>query len=168
MIAVSNFSQWKIGDSLVLSPSYSRMYEHELVTIKSITNASVGLVSPLKYNHYGSSSLLNNSYGSIDLNTQVGHVTRNIQIISGPDSEWGLTLIVYGYMDGPIPRTGSVTLSGVLIKDSGQPGYPALQFLNINSTNASTIIGSAFLNCQSWCINLNNARNIVISYNIFY
>lgn len=82
-ISVSNTSQWKIGDSLVLSPSYSRIYEHELVTIKSITNESLGLVSPLKYNHYGSPSRFNSSYGTIDLNTQVGHVTRNVQIISG-------------------------------------------------------------------------------------
>lgn len=84
-ITVANSSQWKIGDSLVLSPSYSKAYEYELVTIKSISNGSVELVSTLKYNHYGSSSLLNSSYGTIDLNTQVGHVSRNVQIVSGPD-----------------------------------------------------------------------------------
>jgi hypothetical protein len=86
-----------------------------MVTITGVNfNGSISLAAPLAHTHYGSSSLtINNNYGTLDTRTQVGHVSRNIQIVPGPDSAWGFTVIVYGYMDGTVLRIGSVQLSGV-------------------------------------------------------
>ncbi len=83
------------------------------MTIASVINGTAVSVSPLKYNHYGSSSPFSTPYGSIDLNTHVGHLNRNIRIVPGPDAGWGVNVVVYGYMDGDINRVGSVQLSGV-------------------------------------------------------
>ena len=76
------------------------------------------MASPLAYTHYGSdTTTINNTYGTLDARARVGHVNRNIQIVSGPDEGWGYSVIVYGYQDGNTTngtlRRGSVQLNGV-------------------------------------------------------
>ena len=99
---VGDSTGWVVGDTLVLSPSFSTYNEFESVTIQSInTDGSITLTAPLTYTHYGSGSLtINNNYGKLDTRTRVGHVNRNIKIVPGPDAGWGFTVVVYGYQDG--------------------------------------------------------------------
>lgn len=71
------------------------------------------------------------------MNTHVGHLTRNIQVVPGPDYGWGVNILVYGFVDGNISRIGSVNLNGIAIIDGGQydTTRSALQFLNIIGGN---------------------------------
>ena len=100
LIYVAASTDWKAGDKIALSPSYGVYSEYETVTINEVySNGSVS-ISPLNYNHYGSSSLFSTPYGKIDVNAHVGHLSRNIQIIPGPDEGWGVNVLVYGFTDG--------------------------------------------------------------------
>jgi hypothetical protein len=69
----------------------------------------------LKYDHYGASSAtITTPYGVLDARAGVGHLTRNIKIVSGPNYTWGYRMLVYGYKDtSGFIRTGDVILSGV-------------------------------------------------------
>lgn len=137
-IFVADSTDWAVGDTLAISPSYGRYYEYESVIITGInTNGSVSIQPPLKYNHYGNKTLLKTPYGSIDVNTHVGHLNRNIKIIPGPDYGWGVNILVYGFNDSGIVRVGSVNFNGVQIENGGQYGTTAsaLQFLNVVNGN---------------------------------
>jgi hypothetical protein len=160
-----------VGDQLALSPSYGSYLEYETVRITSIVNANTIQVSALMFNHYGSPAPLSSPYGSIDVNTHVGHLNRNIQIVPGPDYGWGVNLLVYGFMDGDIHRVGSVQLSGVQVVDGGQydTTASALQFLNVVGGNyTSTVTGTSFVNCKAWCVNIDNINGVTFDNNVFY
>lgn len=67
------------------------------------------------YKHYGSpTTTISNSIGVLDTRAAVGHITRNIKIISGADEGWGFQLLIYGYLyNNTILRAGSAVLQGV-------------------------------------------------------
>lgn len=112
----------------------------------------------MQYTHYGAASItINHAYGSLDTRTQVGHLNRNIQIVPGPDDGWGFTIITYGFLDGDIRRDGSVDLIGVELLNGGQydTKNSPLVFLNTKNSNfTSHIVGSSFVNCKAWCVNV--------------
>lgn len=171
VINVASSTDWAVGDELALSPSYGIYNEYEQVTITGINNATSISVTALKYNHYGSPSSISSPHGSINVNTFVGHLNRNIQILPGPDTAWGVNLLVYGFMDGNISRVGSVNLIGVEIINGGQydTTASALQFLNVVDGNYSSLIkGTSFVNCRDYCVNIDNIMNVTFDNNIFY
>jgi hypothetical protein len=97
-IQVSSVSGWKVGDEIGLAPSFFKSREYEKLTITGISGNVVTFTPALKYDHYGDASVtINNNYGTLDTRASVGHITRNIKIVSGPDAGWGYSLIVYQY-----------------------------------------------------------------------
>jgi hypothetical protein len=170
---VNSNTGWIVGDSLVVSPSFSTFSQYEQVTITAINqDGSVTVSSPLQYTHYGSNSLtINNKYGTLDARARVGHVNRNIQIVPGPDAGWGFTVIVYGFLDGTVLRIGSVQLNGVQFISGGQLDTlnAPLYFLNsLNGNYSSSITNTSFLHCKADCIYIQNSQNISIDSNVFY
>lgn len=172
MIYVAASTDWQVGDKIALSPSYGIYSEYESVTITAVNaNGSISILPVLQYNHYGSSGPITTPYGKIDVNTYVGHLNRNVQIVPGPDYGWGVNVLVYGFMDGDIHRVGSVNLNAISIVDGGQydTTASALQFLNIISPNyTSTVTATSFINCKAWCVNINNIQNVTFTNNVFY
>jgi hypothetical protein len=85
------------------------------VTITAINSNTVTFTPALKFDHFGASTTtITTSYGSLDTRAGVGHLTRNIKIVSGPNYTWGYRVLVYGYKDtNDFIRTGDVILSGV-------------------------------------------------------
>lgn len=66
------------------------------------------------YKHYGApTTTISNSIGELDTRAGVGLLSRNIVIKAGSDSGWGYHLLVYGYNDDIILRTGGIVLRGV-------------------------------------------------------
>ena len=53
---------------------------------------------------------ISSSYGNLDTRSAVGHLTRNIKIISGDDSGWGYRLLGYARLDGTRVRKGHLIL----------------------------------------------------------
>jgi hypothetical protein len=98
------------------------------------------------------------------MNTQVGHMDRNIKIISGPDTSTGLDFIVYGYYDQKMHWIGSMALVGVHVQ-----GINTVQYINvINGTYASTITQSSFANSLTSFVSIQNSNQISFTNNIFF
>lgn len=172
-LSVDSSTDWAVGDTLVISPSFNVYNEYETVTITAINaDGTIGITPALKHIHFGSSSLtINNAFGTIDTRAQVGHLNRNIQIVPGPDAGWGFTTVVHGFLDGNITRVGSVNLHGVQFLNGGQLDSlnSPLVFLNtINGNYTSTVSGSTFVNCKANCITLNFANNVTITNNVLF
>jgi hypothetical protein len=173
-IFVKSSTDWAVGDTLGISPSYGNFAEYEKVTITAINaDGSVSISPPLQFNHYGSSGPLTTAtYGEIDLNTHVAHLNRNIKIIPGPDVGWGVNVLIYGYTDQDgVRRDGYAALSGVQFQDGGQydTTASALQFLNVQNLNYTSLVEkTSFVNCKAWCINVDTVRNVTINNNVFF
>ena len=156
-INVAASIDWRVGDTLVLSPSFSNATEYETVYIASILpNGTVTLNTSLLYTHYGAPNVtIDNQFGTLDTRTRVGHVSRNIKIVPGPDADnWGFTTIVYGFVNQTL-RVGNVILDGVQFVNGSQSDTrnPVLKFLNTwNGNLTSSVTASSFLNCKASCI----------------
>lgn len=113
-LSVESVAGWSVGDTIVLSPSFSSSNEYERVTITAITDNIITFTPALRYNHYGSqSATIQNSIGTLDARTTVGHITRNIKFVSGPDNGWGYSIYVYQMWEDVYSRTGVVTIDSV-------------------------------------------------------
>ena len=98
-ILVSSRGGWKVGDCLVIAPSYSNSNESEEVVITSLDGNLVTFTPPLLYEHYGADfETVSNSFGTIDTRSAVGLLTRNIKISSVAGiGNWGGRILIYGY-----------------------------------------------------------------------
>lgn len=86
------------------------------MTITSVNSATdtINFLPTLNFTHFGATGVtVNNTVGTLDTRAAVGHITRNIKIISGADQGWGFQMIVQGYFDGEKIRSGSAILQGV-------------------------------------------------------
>lgn len=86
------------------------------MTITTISGNTVTFTPVLAFTHYGAADLtINNSFGTLDTRATVGHVTRNIKFISGPDSGWGYTIVVNQMWEnaGAKKRVGLAILNSV-------------------------------------------------------
>jgi hypothetical protein len=160
-IEVDDSSEWGVGDTIGISPSYGNYTQYEKVTITQIsTDGKIITFTPaLRFNHYGDTNTFNTAHGNIDLRAKIAHLNRNITIVTGPDYGWGVNVLVYGYVEpiSNITRVGSVKFSGVQIQDGGQydTTNSPLKFLNtVRGNHTSIITGSSFVNCKAWCVNI--------------
>ena len=97
-IDVESTEGWEVGQTLGISPSFNRFYEYEKFVISSLTATSVSFDTPLKYTHYGNQSILENSYGTLDMRSTVGVIDRNIKIRKEEtDVNWGSAVLIYGW-----------------------------------------------------------------------
>ena len=63
-IKVQRSNDWKVGDWLVLGPSYNQFSEKEYVQITSINSNLITFSPPLNFTHHGSTSItLDQSFG---------------------------------------------------------------------------------------------------------
>ena len=108
----------------------------------------------------------------MDTRASVGHVTRNIKFVSGPDNGWGYSVVVYQMWDGTINRAGQAIFSGVEFTLGGQ--YDTEQATLVLSNNqdstkpASVVTSSSFSYCRSFCIMGLSQNNALISNSVFY
>jgi parallel beta-helix repeat protein len=109
-------------------------------------------------------------HGNLDTRAKVGHISRNIKILAGPDSGWGFSIYIYGYTDtANVQRVGSAQLVGVQILNGGQldSRNSPLVFKNLVGGNlTSKVSKSSFVNCKAFCINVDTANNITITSNV--
>jgi hypothetical protein len=117
-ITVSNSTGWKVGDEIGIAPSFMAPKEFEKVTITGINRSTISFTPALQYSHFGDvNPTIVKPYGTLDMRTAVGHLTRNIKIVAGSNDTWGFTLIQFGYsrqVDGvAVISTGKMTISAV-------------------------------------------------------
>ena len=106
----------------------------------------------------------------MDTRTAVGHLTRPIKITPGEDTGWGFRLLGYGYRNGNVLRTGNLILSGVEVVEGGQydTESTAIQMYNMIGSQMNIITKSSIHDCKSFCLDIDNGRNIRIENNVFY
>ena len=135
------------------------------------TSNEISFTPPLRFNHYGAPDVtISNQYGTLDTRTAVGHLTRSIKITPGPDIGWGFRLLGYGFRDGNHLRTGNLILQGVELSEGGQYDTlrTALQMYNMIGSAMNIVKDSVFHDCKSFCLDIENGRNIRIENNVFY
>ncbi len=82
----SSLIDWKVGDYIVIGPSFSNTTQHEKVQITNVdlSTNTIRFTPSLNYTHYGDTNVtINNTYGVMDTRAAVGYLTRNIKIMSG-------------------------------------------------------------------------------------
>lgn len=132
-MTVESAAGWAIGDELGISPSFRNESEYEKVKITAVSGNTVTFTPALKFTHYGDTNPITNTYGTLDMRTGVGHLTRNIKIQAGPDANgWGFRVLVYAYQDNDTMRIGGANLTAVQFINGGQydTEYSALHFLD--------------------------------------
>lgn len=117
-ISVSNTTGWNVGDEIGIASSFNNAKQFEKVTITGINLTTVTFTPALQFSHYGAvNPTIVKSYGTLDMRTAVGHLTRNIKIVAGNDTTWGFTLIQFGYSrtenGTSIIQTGKMIINGV-------------------------------------------------------
>ncbi len=138
----------------------------------------------MKFEHYGASAPITNSYGVLDTRAGVGLLTRNIKITKGPDANgWGCRVLAYSYPDfnpeNPAlqltNRTGAIIFDGVEVNACGQydTSYAGVRFerLGNNQNNwdkPNIITRSSFRNSNGIAMWVANTTNIKIDNNVFH
>lgn len=137
---------WKVGDEIVIAPSEFSPHEFEARTIKQINNGIITFDQPLEFYHFGANDITKTTpYGSIDMRTEVGLLTRNI-IIEGTDIDnWGGRIYVGEIYNTALRYSfrGRVELDGVETKNLGQAdtNFAGLTFERLKSqTNDYSIV----------------------------
>lgn len=114
---------------------------------------------------------LKNSIGTLDTRAGVGHITRNIQVVSGPDYTWGYRVLVYGFLFSDVLTVGNVQIYGVEFAYGGQFDTE-MSTMDINNipigSNLSVITSSSFHDCMSFCMNIQNVDSFLITNNVYY
>ena len=105
----------------------------------------------------------------MDARTSIGHVSRNIKIISGEDNGWGYSLVGYGFKDGSTLRVGTVNMFGVEMLDGGQydTENSAIKLKNL-IRGSSSIKKCSISNCKSYCLDIENSHSLTVTDNVFY
>jgi hypothetical protein len=93
IFGIDSSTGWKVGDKLGLLPWGRSHSKYELVTIKEIDGSQVTLEETLQYFHYGNPIINASNTGSIDIRTEVLHLSRNIKIIGDNNDDWGMNLV---------------------------------------------------------------------------
>ncbi|KAM3135691.1 hypothetical protein pb186bvf_012217 [Paramecium bursaria] len=171
IIQVENSQDWVEGDTLIIGPSGSDPLQTEEGTIQSIDDNSITLQQPLQFSHYGSTSQTINqqNIGILDMRAIVGHLTRNIKIISGQNQNgYGCRITVEKYNE----NIGYLKLRGVEIQKCGQPyadESPALDIISMSSDNYIYLIDSCSIHHSSGTqLRIQKSKSIQITNNIFY
>ncbi|KAM3144665.1 hypothetical protein pb186bvf_003272 [Paramecium bursaria] len=172
-IVVDSATGWKVGDFIVIGPSGSDPTQTEEAIIESIVDNNISLLSPLKYYHYGAPSItiILEDLGQLDMRAVVGHLSRNIRIISGQNqNQYGCQIQVQNYKG----YIGYLKLSGVEVQKCGQPQseptdhHPALD-INVDGADYDYIIkGCAFHHSYGTFLRIQFSSHFTVSNNVFY
>lgn len=115
---------------------------------------------------------ISNEVGELDTRTSVGHVTRNIKFVSGPDEGWGYTIVVYQMWDDVKSRTGVAVFDSVEFALGGHYDTEAASlnlFNNGDSSSGVTLVQkSSFSFCRSFCVNAVAHSGAAFLSNVFY
>ncbi|BCE00022.1 G8 domain-containing protein [Marinicellulosiphila megalodicopiae] len=167
-IVLSETTDWRAGDQLVITSTSQDYKQAETVTIEKIDGLIVDLKAPLKYKHFGEIQSYFNDTRGWDVNTraEVGLLTRNIKIrgdIQSNDDKYGGHVMVM--------INSQAYLSGVEMDRMGQYGlkgrYP-FHWHMVQDATGQFIKNSVIKNSYNRCITVHGTHNTVVSDNVCY
>ena len=99
IILVDDPTDWAVNDELGIAPSGRNYEERDFAVIQSINGNNVTLQEPLQYTHYGAASINSGESSTIDIRTEVVHLTRNIKVQGSNVDRWGGHIVTAHNLD---------------------------------------------------------------------
>ena len=169
---------WNDNDELIVASSTTDEAQREKVVVLSTVPSSneIKIKAPLSHLHWGSSSHLVTTAGTIDMRAEVGNLTRNIKIKSIAGDSWGCTILTPFIPPAPRsdnpPVNGLIIMEGVEIVDCGQRDTAKaavdIKYSQWENAIKHIIKGCTFNNGQGWAVDLDGAKNIDFINNIIF
>ena len=167
--------EWQQNDKIVIGATGFDVKEYEIHTIAAISGNKLVLASPLKYDHYGDSKVIETHLGRpLDMRAVVGHLSRNIVIQGSDEGGWGCRILVTKTVDKigefNVDRNGEIQFRGVEVRYCGQPSSERASIHFHNSpgftVNNSKILGSTIHSNYGWGFSLTLSENVDFSKNV--
>jgi hypothetical protein len=167
--------EWQQNDKIVIGATGYNVKEFEILTIAAVSGNKIVLASPLKYDHYGDSKVIETHLGRpLDMRAVVGLLSRNIVIQGSNEGNWGCRILVTKTVekigDFNVDRNGEIQLRGVEVRFCGQPSSERASIHFHNSpgfpVNNSKIIGSSIHSAFGWGFSLTVSGNVDFSKNV--
>lgn len=168
-IKLTSDTDWAVGDDIVIASSSMDPNEVEYAKIKTKTDArAFELTTALLYDHYGSANSISTQYGTLDMRTEVGVLTRNIKIIGANDSDWGCRVLTARYqvydndLGSLVWIEGRSIMQGVEISGCGQRDtlHGSLDFQYLQGNDENIIDNVVIRNGVGIGVNMINTKNI--------
>ncbi len=159
-------TNWRAGDSIVITSTDDSMEHAEVRTIKKIEGTTITLNDALKYRHFGEVQSFSNGTRNWDVDTraEVALLTRNIKIQGDQASEqsrFGAHVMI---MEG-----SAGLISGVEFRRVGQEGilgrYPFHWHL-ANNVEGQYIRNSSIVRSYNRCITVHGAHKALVEDNV--
>lgn len=192
---VDSADGWEVGHEIVLSASGRNASHYDRRTIKSISVANgvttVEVETAFSFFHHGAAApSITKALGpsgasieqSLDLRSEVVHLTRNI-VISGTDEDnWGGRILVYLWSGAGFAFRGQVELDGVELINMGQrdSGNAGLDFRALGratgvdysspstQTDRSFLRNSAVHDCAGVCLKSEDSEGWDVENSVFF
>ena len=121
IILTDDPTDWAVNDELGIAPSARNYEERDFAIIQSIDGKNVTLQQPLQYTHFGAASINPEESSTIDIRTEVLHLTRNVKVQGSNVDRWGGHIVTahnldVGFLAGqlvPIFRKGHAIIDNV-------------------------------------------------------
>lgn len=171
----SDDHNWNKGDELVISSSTSKADHSQKVMIKEAHGSMLTLVKSVDRFFYGSPEEHEINGKKTDIRARVILLSRPILIegqMNGQGDTFGCAIINKGFTNEQnLPVQGKLNLSGVRIRNCGQPdsSLPAVQFSDMgNQSFVNYIENSSIYSVSDKAIQVSNYHFLSISFtNIF-
>ena len=159
-------TNWRAGDTIVVTSTTDSMHEAETRTIQSINGESITLNRALEYRHFGEVQSFSNGQRNWDVDTraEVALLSRNIRIQGDEASEadrFGAHMMI---MEGSIGL-----ISGVEFRRVGQEGilgrYP-FHWHIANNVEGQYIRNSSIVRSYNRCITVHASHNALVEDNV--
>ncbi|CAI2373695.1 unnamed protein product [Moneuplotes crassus] len=175
-------SDWKAGDQLGIAPSGRDWEQRDSVTIASINGNTVTLTEALKFDHYGAASIDASESGTIDIRSEVLHLTRNIKIVGVNQDRWGAHVVTAHNQDSQflngklstVTRRGWAIIDHVEFKNCSQydTDKASVRFTDISGLTAddirSKVTNSAIHDGLGIGIMVSHAEDITVDSNMVW
>ena len=159
-------TNWRAGDTIVVTSTTDSMHEAETHVIQSINGESITLNRALEYRHFGEVQSFSNGQRNWDVDTraEVALLSRNIRIQGDEASEadrFGAHMMI---MEGSIGL-----ISGVEFRRVGQEGilgrYP-FHWHIANNVEGQYIRNSSIVRSYNRCVTVHASHNALVEDNV--
>ncbi len=155
--------EWRAGDKLVVASTDFDPAHAEVVTVAGVSGATVTLVQPLAFAHYGELQTIEGR--TVDERAEVGLLTRNI-VVQG-DS----TTSAAGFGGHIMGLSGTLRVEGVQLRFMGQKGLVARYPMHWHMMGA--VDGQYFARSSVWksfnrCVTVHGTDNARVEDNVCY
>jgi cell migration-inducing and hyaluronan-binding protein len=152
---------WRAGDRLVVASTDFDPGHAEVVTVTSVSGATVTLEEPLQFQHYGQLQTI--AGRRVDERAEVGLLTRNVTVQGDSATSQG------GFGGHLMGTAGTLRVSGVTLRFMGQKGllarYP-MHWHVMGAVDGQYFTGSSVWGSFNRCVTVHGSDNARVEGNV--